>query len=202
MLPASKKSLKQVVNMLHHGVGVGEGLVTFVCCEPGGFGDAFGCLGRSFGRMGCGHKVPPGLLECPTAVGVVDMEGGGEERSEGEVGDACLFLHLTECGRLDLFVGFDHSFGKIPSLVAVDEEGLAVTGDDAAGGFDVEEGFFEFLEELVGADAGELNGLAAVDEGVQCRFDRVGLDDAVDMWLVDIEGVGLIEEEHLLIVNS
>ena len=95
MLPASKKSLKQVVNVLHHGVGVGEGLVTFVWREPSGFGDAFGCLGRGFSCLGCGHKVPPCLLEGPTAVGVVDMEGGGEELSEGEVGDACLFLHLT-----------------------------------------------------------------------------------------------------------
>ena len=71
-----------------------------------------------------------------------------------------------------------------------------MTGDDAASGFDVEEGFFELLKELVGADARNLNGVNAVDEGVQGGFDRVGLDDAVDMGFVDIDGMGFVEDGH------
>ena len=148
-----------MLDVAHHGVGALEGLVALLWGEPGGLGDAFFGLWLGGRGEGCGHQIPPGLLERPVAVGVVDMEGGGEQRAEGEVGDACLFGHFAQCGVGYGLGGFDHSFGQVPAVVAVDEQAAAVgCVNYASGGLDVFEAGFEVGEELLGCVSDEADG--------------------------------------------
>ncbi len=82
--------------------------------------------------------VPRSLFDMPSAVFVIDMIGLGDEWPQGEVGDACFLLHLTDGGLGYALAGLHHAFGYVPVSFARNEQLRPIGSlDKAACGFDI-----------------------------------------------------------------